>query len=159
MEDRNKKKCCHKNANITVNQIVPIDYDKLAEAMNKAKEDGEKTDGGKYVTGTFASLTGLAFRIASVLAWCILVALSISVKDMFCSFTWEVWTSWVSNIIVIAFMLVFAFVVGLFAVLLWKSAKEVDDERDKHYVVAVFSAVVSSAALIVALVTLFKGVG
>ena len=36
---------------------------------------------------------------------------------------------------------------------------EIDKEKDRNYIVDVFSAIVSFAALIVALVALLKGVG
>ena len=40
-----------------------------------------------------------------------------------------------------------------------KSAKEIETEKDRNYIISVFSGIVSFAALIVALVALFKGVG
>ena len=50
-------------------------------------------------------------------------------------------------------------VLVLYSFLLWKSAKEVETEKDRNYIISVFSGIVSFAALIVALVALFKGVG
>jgi hypothetical protein len=59
--------------------------------------------------------------------------------------------------------IIFAFVVtvalALYSMLLWKSAKEIEKENDRNYIISVFSGIVSFAALIVALVALFKGVG
>lgn len=46
-----------------------------------------------------------------------------------------------------------------FALLLRASANEFDKEKDRNYIISVFSGIVSFAALIVALVALFKGVG
>ena len=46
-----------------------------------------------------------------------------------------------------------------FALLLRASANEFDKEKDRNYIVSVFSGIVSFVALIVALVALFKGVG
>ena len=37
--------------------------------------------------------------------------------------------------------------------------KEIETEKDRNYIISVFSGIVSFAALIVALVALFKGVG
>jgi hypothetical protein len=42
---------------------------------------------------------------------------------------------------------------------MWKSAKEIETEKDRNYIISVFSGIVSFAALIVALVALFKEVG
>lgn len=47
----------------------------------------------------------------------------------------------------------------IFALLLRASANEFDKEKDRNYIISVFSGIVSFAALIVALVALFKGVG
>ena len=38
-------------------------------------------------------------------------------------------------------------------------AKEIETEKDRNYIISVFSGIVSFAALIVALVALFKEVG
>jgi hypothetical protein len=46
-----------------------------------------------------------------------------------------------------------------FALLLRASANEFDKEKDRNYIISVFSGIVSFVALIVALVALFKGVG
>ena len=51
------------------------------------------------------------------------------------------------------------FVIFLLSWILWKSAKEIETEKDRNYIISVFSGIVSFAALIVALVALFKGVG
>ena len=54
------------------------------------------------------------------------------------------------------------FVIGLFfiavAMLTGASAKEVDKEKDKNFVVAVFSGIVSLVALVVSLIALIQGV-
>ena len=54
------------------------------------------------------------------------------------------------------------FVMGLFfvtvAIVTGASAKEIDKEKDKNYVVAVFSGIVSLVALVVSLIALIQGV-
>ena len=48
---------------------------------------------------------------------------------------------------------------GAYCIIMWKAAKEIEREKDKNFIVSVFSGIVSFAALIVALVALFKEVG
>lgn len=54
------------------------------------------------------------------------------------------------------------FIIGLFfvsvAILTGASAKEVDKETDKNFVVAIFSGIVSLVALVVSLIALIQGV-
>ena len=45
----------------------------------------------------------------------------------------------------------------VYSLVLWRAAKEVNTEKDRNYIIALFSGVVSFAALIVALVALVKG--
>ena len=63
------------------------------------------------------------------------------------------------NVFSIAFAMALFVVLLLYSFLLWKSAKEIETEKDRNYIISVFSGIVSFAALIVALVALFKGVG
>ena len=44
----------------------------------------------------------------------------------------------------------------LYMLILWGSANEIEKETDRNYIVSVFSSIVSFAALIVALVALYK---
>ena len=65
----------------------------------------------------------------------------------------------IGNVFSIAFVAALFVVLVLYSFLLWKSAKEIETEKDRNYIISVFSGIVSFAALIVALVALFKGVG
>ena len=56
-------------------------------------------------------------------------------------------------------MVAFVVIVGMFSLIFRAAANEMAKEKDRDYVVAVFSGIVSFAALIIALVALLKGVG
>ena len=140
---------------------LEIDYDKLAEAMAKAQDisEDEENKKRKFTSGSFATLTMIAFYVFSILVG-LLSVLMISVPIVsWNTLNWDGLTNIVTSIVAIAFCIVFAILLSLYTVLLWKSAKEIEREKDRNYIVSVFSGIVSFAALIVALVALFKGVG
>ena len=140
---------------------LEIDYDKLAEAIVKAQEvsEDEANKKRRFTSGSFAMLITVAFRgfsiFVALLAASLILVLVVSRNTV----QWDGFTNIVVSILTIAFCIVFAIVLGLYAVLLWKSAKEIETEKDRNYIISVFSGIVSFAALIVALVALFKGVG
>lgn len=145
------------NESISVSATVdPIDYDKLAEAIVAAQE---KQTAQYSVTREWmkilvvpvfwliAIITGL-FGIAFV--WqggkTLVIALQQSA------------TGWLMEACVGGT----GFIVGLFlvtvALLTGASAREVDKEKDKNFVVAVFSGIVSLVALVVSCIALIWGV-
>ena len=140
---------------------LEIDYDKLAESIVKAQEKSENEANGKkkFTSGTFAMITSLAFRGVAILGWLIALATPIAIINMAKSFVWVEVNAIVGNVFSIAFAVALFIVLVLYSFLLWKSAKEIETEKDRNYIISVFSGIVSFAALIVALVALFKGVG
>lgn len=152
-----------RDKNPVVNHIqsvnMDIDYDKLAEAIVKAQEKAEDTATGKkrYTLGTFATPLIIAFYGLSILGWIFVLATPFAVYQSWNAFSWSSVTECISSIIVLLFVLGIVVTVALYSILLWKSAKEVEAETDRNYVISMFSGVVSFAALIVALVALVKG--
>ena len=140
---------------------LEIDYDKLAEAIVKAQEksENEANRNKKFTSGTFAMIICFAFRGVAILGWLIALATPIAIINMAKSFVWGEVNAIVSNVFSIAFAVALFVVLVLYSFLLWKSAKEIETEEDRNYIISVFSGIVSFAALIVALVALFKGVG
>ena len=140
---------------------LEIDYDKLAEAIVKAQEksENEANRKNKFTSGTFAMIISLAFRGVAILGWLIALVTPIAIINMAKSFVWVGVSAIVGNIFSIAFVIALFVILVLYSFLLWKSAKEIETEKDRNYIISVFSGIVSFAALIVALVALFKGVG
>lgn len=139
---------------------LEIDYDKLAEEIIKAQEknEDEANKSKKFTSGTFATLIAFAFYGLSLFGLFLSIAIPISVYSMRHSFNWDTFANGVVSVTTIIFMLAFMTILALYSVLLWKSAKEIETEKDRNYIISVFSGIVSFAALIVALVALFKGV-
>lgn len=140
---------------------LEIDYDKLADAMVKAQEkaSADANQSKKFTSGTFAMFIAVAFRCVAILGWILAIATPFAIVNMVQSFVWDGFGSAVRNSLGIAFSVALFVILALYSFLLWKSAKEIETEKDRNYIIAVFSGIVSFAALIVALVALFKGVG
>ena len=135
---------------------LEIDYNKLAEAIVKAHEANKSK---KFTSGTFAMIISLAFRGVAILGWLIALVTPIAIINMAKSFVWNEVNAVMGNVFSIAFAVALFVVLVLYSFLLWKSAKEIETEKDRNYIISVFSGIVSFAALIVALVALLKGVG
>ena len=141
------------------NLNLEIDYDKLAESIIKAQEKAEVTAQKKriYTLGTFATPLVVAFYSLSVLGWLLVVAVPVGVYKSWQTLRWDNFLNCFSSVVSLLFLVGIAVTVALYSILLWESAKEVEAETDRNYIVSMFSGVVSFAALIVALVALIKG--
>ena len=125
---------------------------RLIWAVIRNKEDTK----GQFTKITFVLLMSYLLNIA---------AFSLGFLGLFglgligCkAFRWN-WTSvslWPQYIITIVIALPICALILLFAIVLRGFANEIEREEDKNYIVAIFSGVVSFAALVVALVALFR---
>ena len=140
---------------------LEIDYDKLAEAIVKAQEksETEANRNKKFTSSVLALIVIFTLRIVSVFGWILVATMPFAIVNMAQSLIWNEFGNIVSNVFIIVFAISMLIFIGLYSVLLWKSAKEIDSEKDRNYIISIFSGIVSFAALIVALVALFKGVG
>ena len=140
---------------------LEIDYDKLAEAIVKAqdKSNSKAKEELKYMSGTFAIVTATILRCIAVLIAGTAFVIPFRLGTMLGSLKWNGFKASVINVANIGFETAMIAVLALYSYLLFKCAKEIQTEKDRHYVVSVFSGIVSFVALVVALVALFKGVG
>lgn len=140
---------------------LEIDYDKLAEAIKKAEARGNCDDNKKsrHISGAFATLLTLLFYGLSIFGWILSVGALFAIHNLWDSLKWDNFANIFGSVNTIACILAIMAVLALYSILLWKSAKEIEREKDRNYIISVFSGIVSFAALIVALVALFKGVG
>ena len=128
----------------------------------KAEEDAKEQERNKFsfINQTFSFWISVVFRILSPL--CMLISL-IVIRfgiDFFADLKkWGDWTNWIANIVTIVFLLIFAAFLFVYGIILWKSGREIEREKDRNYTIAVFSGIVSLAALIIAFLTYIKGVG
>ena len=140
---------------------LEIDYDKLAEAIVKANSqlDAEANKSKKFTSGMFSMSVFAILRVIALLGWIIAFALLIGSINTFIEMSWNDFSTISGNIFQIIYSITITVLLVLYPLMLWKSAKEIETEKDRNYIVSVFSGIVSFAALIVALVALLKGVG
>ena len=157
---------------------LEIDYDKLADAIVKAQNQSStielyNKDNHEYMTKTLSGKIKrnyFSFSIGKLLSllFCALglgetyltVAFSPSLNNYFYNLALsQNYSSVFSRIISVSAVIVFLFVSMMLFCILINIAMEIKKEKDRNYIISVFSGIVSFAALIVALVALFKGVG
>ncbi len=160
-----------------------IDYDKLAEAIVRANnstkteidETQEKLEFKKLISAfgsiiinkhqsngtTTSSIFGLlisfVFNALALLSLVVLVCGIIASVMVIAGFVWT-WKLALANIMTILLIAIALIIIALFAFLFRAAANEMDREKDRNYIVNVFSAIVSFAALMIALVAFLKGV-
>ena len=155
---------------------LEIDYDELADAIVKAQNKSKESNTFKEKIG-FWKATWLIIRnkepqngnktavllsevmayIFNTIALCCLSLFVLIVVSSFVNFAWSnVPSELITQIVVLASILGLLLAIALIFRCI---ANEIRAEKDRNYIVSVFSGLVSFAALIVALVALFKGVG
>lgn len=166
----------------TVN--MEIDYDKLAEAIVKAnnKQNAEPTKQveinlsakekfrilkkgifqiitcknkteNALTTGFFAMLVSMLFRAVAIFGVVAFVALILGLIDTCSGMIWEGWQI-ILNVFTIATTSLIGIAILLYSIVIWGSATEIENEKDKNYIISVFSGIVTFVALIVALIAL-----
>lgn len=136
--------------------VEPIDYDKLAEAIVAAQE--KQTSQYSVTREWMKTLVVPVFWGIAILTGLFGIAFVWQGGKAFVEALQKGTEVWFMDACVGGT----GFIIGLFfvavAILTGASAKEVDKEKDKNFVVAVFSGIVSLVALVVSLIALIQGV-
>lgn len=136
--------------------VDPIDYDRLAEAIVAAQE--KQTAQFSATREWMKTLVVPVFFGITILTALFGIGFMLQGGKVFIEAILKSEAGWLVDACVGGVV----FIIGLFfivvAILTGASAKEVDKEKDKNFVVAVFSGVVSLVALIVSFVALIQGV-
>lgn len=130
--------------------------------VKKAEEEAKEQERNKFsfINQAFSFWISIVFRILSPL--CIMIALFVlgfSIHFATNIAEWVSWTNWIANIVTIAFLLIFVAFLFVYGIILWKAGREIEREKDRNYTIAVFSGIVSLAALIIAFLTYIREVG
>lgn len=133
--------------------VAPLDYEKLAKCIAKAiaEENDKRTNAYSITSEWMKFIITPIFWIIIILSAILSIALSIVAISYLSS----------NNPITmlqggLSFMA--ALFLGTIAIMTFFAIKEIDKEKDKQFVVSVFSGMISLVALIVALVALFMEV-
>ena len=153
---RKQKKNENKPSATSTQKIIlhEIDNDKLADAIVKAnnKQQDDYSPSREWVKFILTPIFWGISVITGFLSIAMFVSLCQNANEIFEKFT-------ATNIVILLIKFLITFFTIGFCVISFVGAREIEKEKDRDYVVAVFSGIVSFAALIVALVALFKGVG
>lgn len=127
-----------------------IDYDKLAEAIVNAQRRVNEADSS--ISKTFVVITGMFFYAVSILGGIMAIFIgAYSIWYVVSNFNND---SKVTIGLLILFVVLVVAIILMFTYLLFKCAKEIENEKDKQYIISLFSAVVCFVALILSFVAL-----
>ena len=117
---------------------------------------GKGSMDGRYSSGIFAGLLEVAFNSLAVIGAVLCVVM---IATAICTGIglFEASDDFLANLISIVVELVYGFVFVLFALMFRGAANDMKLEKDRNYIIALFSGVVSLVALIVSFVALTKG--
>lgn len=104
-------------------------------------------------TGFFAMIVSLLFRAVAMFGIFAFVALMVGLDATCDKMIWEDWQI-ILNIFTIATTVLIGIAILLYSLVIWGSATEIENEKDKNYIISVFSGIVTFVALIVALIAL-----
>ncbi len=117
--------------------------------FNKANTDG------KLTIAAFTYIIHITFKLIAVIG----TTLSIGVIGTSICRTVEAISNRdniLQSILTFVIVIPVTLAIMLYMLILWGSANEIEKENERNYIVSVFSSIVSFAALIVALVALYK---
>lgn len=136
--------------NLTIKQKLQIlgkGIVRIIKCKNKTENENALT------TGLFAILVSMLFRAVAIFGVVAFIALISGLIDTCNGMTWE-GLQIIPNVFTIATTILIGIAILLYSLVIWGSATEIENERDKNYIISVFSGIVTFVALIVALIAL-----
>lgn len=158
-----------------------IDYEKLAKAIieaNRKKDDepsaesdekigfwkgvwyiiaNKRKTNGALTHGLFSNLLSDLFNSLAYVGF--IIAVAAFVATVYLIVQSVVQNNFLNSILFAFIGITTSALILLFCLLLRGVANEIEEEKDRNYIIALFSGVVSFAALVVSLIALLKGVG
>lgn len=104
-------------------------------------------------TSFFAMLVSFLFRAVAIFGVFAFVALISGLIDTCSGMTWA-GLQFIPNIFTILTTILIGIAILMYSLVIWGSATEIENEKDKNYIISVFSGIVTFVALIVALIAL-----
>lgn len=141
------------------------DEEKLSKASNAKKLiqriwaviTNKQDTQGEFTKRTLILLMTYLLNVFSVLLFLFFAVGICTAIYGGCTSSWNSIGLWFNNIVVIIFEVALSVIAFLLAIMLKGFANEVEREKDRDYIVAIFSGVVSFAALIISLIALIRG--
>ena len=118
---------------------------------------GKGSDNSSFATALLSGVLSIGFNILFGLGAFVLVAAICAAIKLGIGMTWG-YAYIFNNVITLAFMALICVLLFLISVMFRGAANDIKCEKDRNYIVALFSGIVSFAALIVSFIALLKGV-
>jgi len=117
---------------------------------------GKGSDNSSFATGLLAYVLSFGFNALFWIGILTLLLAIYAIYQVISQMTWENWCN-INDILTIVFMVFICMLLFLVSVMFRGAANDMKKEKDRNYIVDLFSGVVSFVALIVSLVALVKG--
>lgn len=125
-----------------------IDYDKLAEAIVNAQKKANETN--NTISKTFGVVICMLLYVVSIAGY----IFSIFFAIVGIRYALDSDMTMFARILLIACIVLIFAIILMFVCLLYKSEKELEKEKDRDFLVSLFSAIVCFLAFIISLVAL-----
>ena len=138
-------------------EYAEIDYNKLAEAIVKAnyKVEEEKQQHNTLDKGLI-KLTKALFIVMGIVCFLFVSCGAVAIFKIFQTINWTDIIGVIAYFItMLLFVAIFVYVI-LFGINLFKSAKDIENEKDRNYIIAIFSTIIGFVSLIISLVVFMK---
>ena len=119
---------------------------------------GKGSENSSFATALLSGVLSIGFNILFGLGIFVLTAAICATIKLGIGMTWEC-AHIFNNIVTLAFMALICILLFLISIMFRGAANDIKCEKDRNYIVALFSGIVSFVALIVSFVALSKGVG
>lgn len=119
---------------------------------------GKGSNNSSFATALLSGILSIGFNILFGLGILVLVAAICAAIEVGIGMTWECAYIF-KNVVTLACIALICVLLFLIAIMFRGAANDIKCEKDRNYIVALFSGIVSFVALIVSFVALFKGVG
>ncbi len=110
----------------------------------------------EYTRNTLVVLMAVALNLVAIALLIMGILIPVVLVDHMQSWVWKTAEDWITNMLPIVSIIPYGICAFLFALLMRACANEISREKDKNYIVALFSGITGFAALIISLVALCK---
>ena len=117
---------------------------------------GKASEEGSFSTGVFTVVLSWFFNLLAIFGVLLFVGTIYSAVISITEMTWEI-NAIFDNLAVIIMIFSISFCVLIFSLVFRGAANDMKQEKDRNYIIALFSGIVSFAAMVIAFVSLVKG--
>ena len=117
---------------------------------------GKGSDNSGFTTGLIATVLAVGFNVLFLLGLFIFVAAIVAMIQLGINMTWECARLY-NNIMTLVFMALICVLIFFLAIMFKGAANDIQKEKDRNYIVSLFSGITSFVALVVSIIALYRG--